>query len=65
MNCFKCGAKSRVLFTEKEKNSVYRQRECLGCGRRWHTEEVENSDGRAAMAISRIRGARQKGVMMQ
>ena len=60
MICFKCGAESRVLFTEKHKNRVYRQRKCLGCGRKWHTEEVENSDGKAAAVISGIRGARQK-----
>ena len=60
MICFRCGNESRVLFTEKENNRVYRQRKCLGCGRKWHTEEIENSDPRVTMAVNRIRGEKYK-----
>ncbi len=60
MICFKCGAESRVLLSAKEGNRVYRYRKCLGCGRRWHTEEVENSDPRVLGAVYRIRDGKYK-----
>jgi transcriptional regulator NrdR family protein len=60
MQCFKCGAESRVINTARDKSRVYRNRECLGCGRRWYTEEVENSDPRVTMAIYRIKDGKYK-----
>lgn len=60
MQCFKCGSESRVINTAKEKNRVYRYRGCLGCGRRWYTEEVENSDPRIVGVTHRIRDGKYK-----
>jgi transcriptional regulator NrdR family protein len=60
MQCFKCGAESRVIHTANEKNRVYRYRECKGCGRRWHTEEVENRDPRVTTAVFRIKYGKYK-----
>jgi transcriptional regulator NrdR family protein len=60
MQCFKCGAESRVLLTAKEGNRVYRYRECKGCGRKWSTEEIENCDPRVTTAVHRIKDERYK-----
>ena len=60
MFCFKCSGVSKVLVSEKEGNRVYRHRECTGCGRRWYTEEIENSDPRVSKALNRIRDGKKK-----
>lgn len=41
MNCPVCsGGQHRVLRTDAKDGRVRRSRECLGCGKRWHTVEV-------------------------
>lgn len=60
MQCFKCKNDSRVLHTAKEGNRVYRCRECLGCKRRWHTEEIENNDPRVTTAVFRIKDKKRR-----
>jgi len=44
VDCKKCGSNSKVTSTIKHDLSVLRERKCLGCGRRWYTEECENNN---------------------
>ena len=55
MMCAVCGSDSRVISCAKEDNKMYRKRVCIGCGRRWSTEEYENNSPRVAGAVDRIR----------
>jgi transcriptional regulator NrdR family protein len=41
MTCRICGGEVRGTGTQSEGGKVYRERKCLGCGRRFYTEENE------------------------
>ena len=60
MMCSVCGCGSRVISSAKDKNKMYRNRVCLGCGRRWSTEEYENNSPRVTKAVNRIRRIKYK-----
>ena len=61
MNCSNCGGASKVITTAKTQTHVYRERKCVSCGRKWHTEEYENNSPRVGAMISGIKSA-QRGV---
>lgn len=44
MKCSECEAKTKVLDTRYSEEGVMRLRLCLGCGRRFYTEEFETED---------------------
>lgn len=41
MICPICGEKTKVIDSRSECDCVKRRRECLGCGYRFSTEEIE------------------------
>jgi len=41
MNCPKCEGQTKVIDTAAVYDSVIRRRECLSCGQRFFTEELE------------------------
>ena len=41
MNCTKCEGKSKVIDSRVKSMGVYRRRECLACGHRFSTIELE------------------------
>lgn len=65
MMCSVCGCGSRVISCAKDENKMYRKRVCLGCGRRWSTEEYENNSPRVVGAVDRIRNAKYKKERVQ
>lgn len=48
----KCGGKSLVISTVKHEVSVFRQRKCTECGRKWLTEEKESNSLVGMLALS-------------
>lgn len=63
MICVECGKESTVLCTAKDKGKVYRRRYCKGCGRTWHTEEVETSN--VSYLMNKIRDCKyKKGIQL-
>ena len=51
MNC-RCGGKSLVVNTVKHNSSVFRQRKCTVCGRKWLTEERDSNSLDGMLALS-------------
>lgn len=41
MTCPKCGENTKVVDSRVEEDSVWRRRECQGCGYRFNTTEID------------------------
>lgn len=55
MNCPNCGhGNHRVLRTDALDGRVRRSRECLSCGKRWHTIEAPEEIYRRAADVVEI-----------
>ena len=63
MTCPVCGGKTKVVDSRVEVDNVLRRRNCIECGYRIYTEEIETANAREEInRIHRNRMARKKGV---
>lgn len=57
MNCPKCNGKSNTYYTSKEKDCVNRIHECIDCGYRFNTVEID-ADLYASLAYGSAKKAK-------